>query len=219
MCKILKVDTKKVYNNVRTYNRYESFYGRFDWKPNFDRFARQSSGKKKRFDIKTKEVVEFLKRLNDNRKLKYDIVPKIKRKISYFYDYKNIVKNGRIVFGYRRIDMNKDFNAFPFQDNSVCKLVGFTPDYVGQVHGGIMRRSITNFKTLKQVIVKPEYAELKKIYDDELCSYREVISPGYNTGISQFKNYFSEPEMVQNVEETVKICAYSKWKWFRNQPS
>lgn len=156
-----------------------------------------------------------MKRLNSNRKLNYDIVPKIKRKISYFYDYKNVVRDGRIVFGYRRIDMNKDFASFPFQDNSVCKLVGFTPDYVGQVHGGIMRRSVTNFQTLKKVINKPEYAELKKIYDSELCSYREVISPGYNTGISQFKNYFIEPTAKQDIMETVRICSLGNWKWFR----
>jgi len=143
------------------------------------------------------------------------LVPKVKRRVKYFYDYKNLTFRGNIKFLFRRINLSEDFSKFPFQNNSVSKLVGFTPDYVGGVTGGIMKRSRTNFDTLSKIIRNEKYDDIYKLYVKELISFREVISAGYNTGISQFKNYFKEPDYTQNVTRTVEICNYSKFKWFQ----
>lgn len=135
--------------------------------------------------------------------------------MNYIYDFDNRVVDGTVRTGYRRIDLRKDHTKFPYPNNSVCKLVGKTPDYIGMVHGGVVKRRQNNHRILKSVLCDVKYKVLKDIYVDETVNYREVLSPGFNTGISQLKNYTSEPKIVRNVDEMLKIVEMSKYKWFR----
>lgn len=202
---------------MRLYNKYESFFGRFDWKPNFNRLVGQSVGKRKKFDINKDEVKEFLLKCNQFRQIKTNLVPKVLRKISYIYDYKVRILDNNPKLLYRRIKLDSNLSNFPIPLNGCSKIVGFTPDYVGMTEGRVAIRRTNNLKVLSKVIKFDKFSELYKLYVKELVGFREVLSMGYNTCVDNLKTFCTPPEIDREVSSMITILNYSKFKWF-NMP-